>query len=137
MIDGGLGKEFKKHLVGWHLVRIETGLTVLGVPDMNFCHNDIEGWIENKGPKTPVLQTQVNWITRRRQSGGRVFVAVRCAKVRGKRIPGFSLYSGDDVAALAVNAQVKPIVSAEGDRPGSWPWEEIAQALLHFSFLSV
>lgn len=66
--------------------RIETN-TALGVPDVNYCLNGQEGWIEYKVIENRVLQPdtmvrirlrpeQVAWLTRRRGNGGRAFILI-------------------------------------------------------------
>ncbi len=62
--------------------RVENGLGV-GAPDINFCMESREGWLELKSPVEPlrdstplfgsnhrVSQDQMNWFLRQRQAGG-------------------------------------------------------------------
>ena len=69
-------KVLKPHLdkVG-HFVRIESGITVLGQPDVNFCVGGKEGNIEfkyiYKGKKKPIVRpAQIAWFKKRREAGG-------------------------------------------------------------------
>lgn len=50
---------------------IESPDTSPGVPDLSYCHNGVEGWIELKcGPRVEVKATQVNWFEDRIAAGG-------------------------------------------------------------------
>lgn len=52
----------------------------MGVPDLNFCIDGVEGWVEMKqtdGWAVTLEPEQVSWLFRRHRNGGRVFVAVR------------------------------------------------------------
>jgi hypothetical protein len=70
---------------GEHVQRIENRMSS-GVPDINFCGNHGEKWIEakylNSIPKNGVFDTglnpqQINWTRARRSAGGEVFVVFR------------------------------------------------------------
>ena len=89
MSESALWKTLKKHLSSrGHLIRVESSVG-LGVPDVNYCFSGKDGWIElkeikqfPKRPDTPVrlphfTSAQRNWLRRRAQCGGRVFVLVR------------------------------------------------------------
>lgn len=144
MIDGGLGKEFQKHLPRFHWQRIESGLTGLGIPDLNGCKNGIEFWIENKcvrvGHKIKFQPGQVGWIERRRRNGGKVFIAVRYqipgGPRRGPAIDDIRLFSGNDVRALDTDPRgVRPLLSGQGG-PSNWPWGLVESYLTSYQFLS-
>jgi hypothetical protein len=80
MSDGELRKIFRKHLVGFDLLAVETGGTTSGVPDLNYAKNGIEGWIEMKKAdhwRTTIRPMQVGWCERRLLHSPRVFCAVR------------------------------------------------------------
>ena len=77
-------KTFRKHLKaeGAHIQRVEDKLTP-GVPDINFCWNGMEGWMEGKYVKLPSRDStlitfgqkqrvalQANWIKARRKVNG-------------------------------------------------------------------
>lgn len=86
--DGDLSKLFQKHLpmVDWQSV--ETWSTGRGVPDLNYCYNGIEGWIELKFTTAWAVKMepgQVAWIERRKRAGGRVFLAIRRKSAPGPR----------------------------------------------------
>ena len=64
------------------LDRVESNI-IAGMPDVNFCIDGVEGWIEMKSPsepmrstsklfagKHPLSQDQKNWFLRQRQAGG-------------------------------------------------------------------
>jgi len=68
--------------------RVENGLGE-GMPDVNYCMEGAEGWIELKAPNlparatTPLLksqhqlsQAQVNWFIRQKQARGRAFLYI-------------------------------------------------------------
>ena len=70
-----------------HLQRIETGSIAEGVPDVNYCFQGLEGWVELKYGKVPLRATtevfksqpgmrpaQIDWILYRGKVGGRVFI---------------------------------------------------------------
>src|SRR4249920_517063 len=80
-IDGGLSGIFQSHLPkGIHWLRIESGFTMRGIPDMNYCWFGKEGWIEFKvthGNVVGLRPEQVGWLLRRSRAGGKCFVAVR------------------------------------------------------------
>jgi hypothetical protein len=80
MIDGGLRKNFQKHLPQVHWQPVETGLISMGVPDINYCYEGIEGWIEYKksdlNDRIGFRPEQIGWIKDRLRHGGRVHVAV-------------------------------------------------------------
>ena len=65
MTDARLRQVFKEHLPDFDIQSVETWGTGRGVPDMNFCCNGIEGWIEFKMTKhwrVTVAPEQVAWI---------------------------------------------------------------------------
>ena len=66
-----------------HVQRIETGGTGRGVPDVNYCQQGREIWIELKsikGLKSELSPFQVAWIYNRVRSGGNCFVLIRKSK---------------------------------------------------------
>lgn len=69
-----------------HMVAIESR-TYPGIPDINYCHRGIEGWIELKMVRGntlrhPMTAQQRNWIRSRRNEDGRIFILTR--EFRGK-----------------------------------------------------
>ena len=85
--EAGLWTLLKAHLPKEsHFQRIETGGTGKGVPDVNYCYEGKEIWIELKsieGLKSTLTPFQVAWIYKRYQSGGNVFILIR--KINGKK----------------------------------------------------
>jgi hypothetical protein len=75
------------------LCRVEN-MVQAGTPDVNYCYNGVEGWIElkhaDKPPardSTPVFpdgkglrDEQVIWIHKRARAGGRVWILARCGE---------------------------------------------------------
>ena len=68
--------------------RVENGLGE-GMPDVNYCIEGADGWIELKAPKLParastpllksqhpISQEQVNWFIRQKQARGRAFLYI-------------------------------------------------------------
>lgn len=85
--DGGLPKLFTDRLDG-HWQRVETFSTGQGVPDLNFCIEGRDGWIEAKQTAAwavSISPEQIGWAERRIRNGGRVFLAVRRQSPGGAR----------------------------------------------------
>lgn len=70
------------------LVRVENGTCGPGTPDLNYCIDGIEGWIELKKVELPKRDSTVvkvdhfvgeqrAWLMRRATAGGRVWVLLR------------------------------------------------------------
>lgn len=126
--DSGLRALFRKHLPSFHIASIETGITVTGVPDMNYCYGGIEGWVEMKACahwRVKVRPEQVAWIENRIRHGGRVFVAVRRARTE------LWLYHG----RMAGDLTTRPLDTVPGighwnGGPGWWDWDAIGRLLL-------
>ena len=70
------------------LDRIEN-VVVIGMPDINFCSENVECWIEQKSPKEPVRgttrlfgsnhkvsQDQMNWFKRQLDAGGNAYFLI-------------------------------------------------------------
>ena len=72
-----------------HVVRVESGSTDRGIPDVNYCIDGVEGWIELKYvafyPKRPTTSVRLGhytgaqqaWAMERYRSGGNVFLFLR------------------------------------------------------------
>jgi hypothetical protein len=86
-----------------HLQRIEDALST-GIPDLNFCFDSIEVWIEVKYlAKLPVKrltpvkiglkQPQALWLSKRNRCGGNAFIVVRCAFDNTWRLIANEFYS--------------------------------------------
>jgi len=136
MADANLRQIFRKHLPEFDFQSVETWSTGRGVPDLNYCCEGIEGWIELKatrGWRVNVSPEQVGWTERRLRAGGRVFIAVR----RKARV--------DDTLFLLPGSAARTL--ADGQRcsqnpldfwpggPRSWNWIAIKSLLLHHKFV--
>lgn len=79
--DDGLRALFNGHVPHPRdFQNVETGLTSLGVPDLNFCIEGVEGWIEMKATAhwaVTLRPNQIGWLLTRKRHGGQVFIAVR------------------------------------------------------------
>ncbi len=137
MIDAGLRPIFRKHLPSWDWQSVETGSTGGGVPDSNYCHDGVEGWLEYKqttGWAVTLAPDQIGWISRRVRHGGRVHVAVRRRTLGGPRsgppADQLWLFHGHWAVEARVNglrgdwAGVGAIKWDGG--PSGWNWAEIA-----------
>jgi hypothetical protein len=126
MRDGGLLQLFRKHLPEFHWQSVETWSTGQGVPDVNYCHANVEGWLELKrvtGWRITVSPEQIAWAERRARAGGRVFLA--CRRIESPQ--RFWLFRGIDARSIGSlqEPNPSPLVTAEGP-PGSWPWPLIS-----------
>ncbi len=138
--DGDLRKIFQRHLPTFHWQAVETWSTGQGVPDVNFCHDGIEGWIEFKATKAWAVQVrpgQVAWIERRARAGGRVFLAVRRKSVaRGTKLDELWLLDHRAARKLATpktglnNLPGDLILGSFGNSPAYWDWGRIQKVLL-------
>lgn len=98
MSEAQLWAKVRKGLIeasgrGIDIHRVENMVGV-GMPDVNYCYNGVEGWIELKHvdrppsrDSTPVFPDgkglrpdQVVWLHKRRRAGGRAFVLARCGE---------------------------------------------------------
>lgn len=69
--ESALRMSVKKALDGvGHLSWVESHATSAGIPDLNYCINGIEGWVELKWGNFEVKSTQVRWMEDRVNSGG-------------------------------------------------------------------
>lgn len=135
MSDGGLRQIFQMRLPAFDWQSVETWSTGRGVPDLNYCHNGCEGWIECKATSTDkvdIRPEQIAWAERRARHGGRVFMAVRKARPRSPR-----LEACDDLY-LIHNVTIWREVKRDGLKsdfiywaggPASWAWTAIAATL--------
>lgn len=126
-IDGGLSKIMQKYLAPCDWTRIEN-MTGAGVPDVNYCIDGCEGWIELKksyGLKIKMRSAQVGWAERRIRNGGRVFIAVRWV---GR---GFMLFPGGAGRRLLTEriTDVPNLVEYIGGQ-SAWDWPMIRKILM-------
>lgn len=100
-----------------HLQRIESAATDLGIPDVNYCLRQVEGWIELKvgrlegtKPRTLKLE-QVTWAERRTEAGGRSYLLVRY-------LPAiWHLYDANGARLLYNDLRADPLVRSSGEFP--------------------
>lgn len=129
--DGNLGPLFQKKIERAHFQSVETFSTGRGVPDLNYCIDGTEGWIELKDVKRgwkPIFQAeQIGWMERRVRNGGKVFVAVR---VRIDR-DALYIFPGGKSRILrdgGIRATSPNLVSYGG--PAYWDWEAVRKLLV-------
>ena len=140
--DGGLSSLFQKHLPMAHWQGIETGGTGRGIPDLNYCLDGQEGWIELKSTAAWAVKIepgQVAWIERRARAGGRVFVAVRRKSPPGPRKGpgGDELWLLDHRAArelatpgVGLNDFPRSLVlELSFGGPARWDWDRVKDVL--------
>lgn len=69
--ESALRKTVKKALAGTgHLSWVESHATSAGIPDLNYCIEGCEGWVELKSGDFDVKATQVMWMEDRIVAGG-------------------------------------------------------------------
>ncbi len=129
--DGGLKDIFRLHLSHFDFQPIEMFLLAAGVPDLNFCHAGVDGWIELKRTTAwalTVRPAQVGWIERRLRSGGRVFIATRRLRRDADEL---WLHHGSAARHLAEGGlrAVEPL-GRWGGGPSRWGWLGIESLLL-------
>ena len=137
--DGGLKNLFRENLKTFDFQPIEMFLLAAGVPDLNFCVDGVEGWVELKstsGHAVVVRPAQVGWAARRIRHGGRVFVAVRRRVDRGPRrgapVDELWLFAGGAIGALADYGLKGPAPAGKWDGgPVRWDWDAVARVLTH------
>ena len=125
MADDGLGGLLRGNLPG-HWQRIESGLTGGGIPDMNYCIDGIEGWVENKqtqGWAVRIRPDQIGWIFKRTLNGGRVWIAVR------RKHEELWLVPGSLVRVLASEGLRNLEVDTWTGGPRQWDWNAILDRL--------
>jgi hypothetical protein len=122
--DSGLRAIFRKHLPSFDITSIETGITITGVPDANFCCAGVEGWIEMKACthwQVGIRAAQIGWIEHRLDHGGRVFIAVRRAQRE------LWLFYGSMVRQLQDRRLDKvPRLGLWDGGPARWDWDAVA-----------
>ncbi len=141
MIDGGLRTIFSSNLRDFQWTAIETGTTISGVPDAEFCSAGIQGWIEYKATEThKITQTdktkfQISWHERRHREGGRTFIGVRRwhdgGPRKGAAVDELWMFRGADIRAIYTQGllETTPLLWVGGG-PGKWPWPKVRQILL-------
>jgi hypothetical protein len=115
---------------------VETGGTIQGVPDSNYCFNNgIEGWVEFKlthGWAVKIREMQIGWLTRRSLKGGRCSIAVRrhswSASDGAVVADELYLIRGSEANSLAQEGLRGRICHSGG--PSNWPWRQVKEFLL-------
>lgn len=120
MSERNLWERCRKPLAAFgHLQRVETGLmTGAGVPDVNYCFNGVEGWMELKHGDLParaatvvfrsqrgLAPAQIEWQLYRRKCGGIVWNLIQVGKwvmlVNGEHAAKINHCTLDELLALA------------------------------------
>ncbi len=134
--DGGLRQIFRQHVIEAHWQAIETGGVGTGIPDMNYCIQGCDGWIEAKRTTAwalahPIQPEQVSWPERRVRCGGRYLLAVRKQHAGGSRlgvaIDELYIFGPEALRLIApVNSirGVTPRLHCTGG-PARWDWDAL------------
>jgi hypothetical protein len=127
--DGDLLKVLRSHLPRADFVGVETS-TTRGLPDVNYCLDGAEGWIELKvvrGLKISIRPEQVGWMERRLARGGRVLLAARW---RTTKIDRLIVVAGSACRLLRTERiTAVPVLGCWHGGPSRWDWEEVAEVL--------
>lgn len=128
--DGGLRAIIQKYVTRFQWSPIETGLTIPGVPDIEFCtQHGVQGWIECKRTDGFVIGLstfQIGWIERRARYGGRVFIAV-WRKQSEFWLLSPTIARTNSLAGMGPSSD-KVLLFASGE-PSEWPWDQISRVL--------
>lgn len=125
--DGDLRKIFKKKLpqVDWQAV--ELGALGSGVPDTNFCHEGVEGWVEFKKLNKNGIDLrpeQIGWIKNRIRHGGLVKVALRMPDLADMLL----IFDGSMVTDFVSKSLNENMHHVRGDfigGPKKWEWNQV------------
>ena len=140
--DGGLRKEFHKHLPQVHWQAIEVGMMGAGVPDHNGCFAR-EWWSEYKWTEThtcPLRPPQVGWLLDRTRARGRCFVITRREHEGGVRKGAAQdeLWIHDARHAAVLQQEgllaVPPLLPPMSGGPSLWDWGLVLQVLVGYEF---
>jgi len=127
-IDGKLNSILQKHLPEVDWVRIESGGTGLGIPDLNYAVDGSEGWLELKqivsGLKIGMRPMQVAWIERRIRHGGRVLIMVR----KGDEVWLFDGSEARELFLHGLRIADRALVYSVG-LPATWDWRKMRECL--------
>ena len=118
---------FKKAVMLTGLERIERIENILapGTPDVNFCIDGVDGWLEIKSAKEPakltskllkhkLSQAQMNWFKRESNAGGRSYILI-CTDIKwilidGRDADNINRMSGDELYDISIWVQYYPIL---------------------------
>jgi hypothetical protein len=138
MSDANLRQVLQAHLREFDFQSVETWSTGRGVPDLNYCCDGIEGWIECKrvhGFKVTVSPEQVGWAERRLRAGGRVFLAARRFTAKHDEL---ILFEGWATRHLADGGPITDgFLGCWENGPKRWDWLAVKSLLLHHNFGSI
>lgn len=131
--DGELRKILRAYLPDGDWQSIESGGTVQGLPDSNYCFpGGREGWVEGKlihGWVVKMRPAQIGWLDRRSRRGGRCFVFIRRLNSSADEL---YVLSGSEIVAFS-NARCNLLGHRAADRfeggPSKWDWSAIKKIL--------
>ena len=120
------------------LDRIEN-VVVIGMPDINFCSENVECWIEQKSPKEPVRgttrlfgsnhkvsQDQMNWFQRQLDAGGNAYFLIvtdkRWMLIGGELADEINNMTVDELLKASLWSTPKPVKDKAS-------WQTLRQAL--------
>jgi hypothetical protein len=135
-VDGGLPQLLIERLPHVDWVRIESGMTARGAPDMNGCRSGTDCWVEAKLAAGWVVKKakaqQVAWLERRTRAGGRCIVAVRQTGAKGRDV--LWLFRAGALRLLFDGSRLDQIpaemrLGRHTGGPAVWRWNEIEAAL--------
>lgn len=134
---------FKKHVLkhGDRIERIEN-IAGVGTPDVNYCIDGVEGWIELKSPIEPLRfnsklfadnhklnLSQRNWFLRQRNAGGRAYILIATDKrwmlIDGKYADIINKLTVGQLHNVAEWRDIKPIFKSQ--------WEALRMVLTNGS----
>lgn len=132
-MDGELRTLFQKNLRTAQWTPVESGMTMQGIPDSEYCFPGGEqGWVEHKRTegwsiaKSKSWPFQVAWIMRRIRMGGRAFVAVRRKRDELWLIDGSQVRQLADGGLRAVSPSCLRFWTGG---PSEWDWNAVETAL--------
>jgi hypothetical protein len=114
---------------------VETGGTGRGIPDVNYCFEGREGWVENKiaqgakGLRFALRPEQIGWIERRARNKGRVFIAVR-REVEKSLIDQLWLFGPEHARCTVLDDKALPARGVWSGGPRNWNWDEFLAHLI-------
>ena len=133
------GRVREAFVLAGHMQRIESGGTAMGIPDVNYCFDGKEGWIELKHGVWPkkgsthcfasqrgLTPEQVEWLSFRAQCGGRVWILLQVS-FDVLLIPGkcAALVNGSTMAQMLELAVVRTKMPMKKE-----DWQKIKEKLV-------
>lgn len=125
------------------LERIEN-MAGTGTPDINFCSEGVECWIEMKSSTEPkrktsalllsnhkLSQTQKNWFLRQRRAGGKAYILI----VTDKRWMLIDGTHADEINELTVNRLLRIATWESSQRPVSKLGWGVLRSILNLAHL--